>query len=105
MDLDSLLVCRDRLSCLQVRLNKYAMTNQKSDVPRMKETSQLERELKSIIANSFNETETMRQIMKIIKEDREAMIFEIGTFVLSPRDSSYSSQVNYVQTMRNRIKN
>jgi hypothetical protein len=81
------------------------MTNQKSDVPRMKETSQLERELKSIIANSFNETETMRQIMKIIKEDREAMIFEIGTFVLSPRDSSYSSQVNYVQTMRNRIKN
>ena len=71
----------------------------------MKETSQLERELKSIIANSFNETETMRQIMKIIKEDREAMIFEIGTFVLSPRDSSYSSQVNYVQTMRNRIKN
>jgi hypothetical protein len=105
MDLDSFLVCRDRLSCLQVRLNKYAMRNHKSDVPRMKETSQLERELKSIIANSFNETETMNQIMKIIKEDREAMIFEIGTFVLSPRDSSYSSQVNYVQTMRNRIKN
>ena len=103
MDLDSLLVCRDRLSCLQVRLDQN-MENTKSDVPRMKETSQLERELKSIIANSFNETETMRQIMKIIKEDREAMIFEIGTFVISPRDASYSSQVNYVQVMRNKIK-
>jgi hypothetical protein len=103
MDLDSLLVCRDRLSCLQVRLDQN-MENTKSDVPRMKETSQLERELKSIIANSFNETETMNQIMKIIKEDREAMIFEIGTFVISPRDASYSSQVNYVQVMRNKIK-
>jgi len=105
MGFDSFLVCRDRLSCLQVRLNKDAMENPKSDVPRMKETSQLERELKSIIANSFNETETMRQIMKIVKEDREAMLFEIGTFVISPRDASYSSQVNYVQVMRNKIKN
>jgi hypothetical protein len=81
------------------------MISYKEDVPRMKDTSQLERELKSIIANSFNETETMRQIMKIIKEDREAIIFEVGTFILSPRDSAYSSQINYVQGMRNRIKN
>jgi hypothetical protein len=80
------------------------MISYKEDVPRMKDTSQLERELKSIIANSFNETETMRQIMKIIKEDREAIIFEVGTFILSPRDSAYSSQVNYLQLMRNRIK-
>jgi hypothetical protein len=80
------------------------MTKPNQGVPRMKETSHLERELKSIIANSFNETETMRQIMKIIREDREAMLFEIGTFVISPRDASYSSQVNYVQVMRNRIK-
>jgi len=42
--------------------------------------------------------------MKIVKEDREAMLFEIGTFVISPRDASYSSQVNYVQVMRNKIK-
>ena len=81
------------------------MTNQKSDVPRMKDTSQLDKEIKSILSNSFDKTETMNQIMKLVREDREAMLFEIGTFVLSPRDSSYGSQVNYVQTMRNRIKN
>ena len=80
------------------------MISRKEDVPRMKDTSQLERELRSVLANSFDKAESINQMMRIIREDREATIFEIGTFVLSPRDSSYSSQVNYVQLMRNRIK-
>jgi hypothetical protein len=70
----------------------------------MKDTSHLERELKSVLANSFDKSETINQMMRIIREDREATLFEIGTFVISPRDSSYSSQVNYLQLMRNRIK-
>ncbi|NDH86517.1 hypothetical protein EBY67_05620 [bacterium] len=80
------------------------MTKPNQDVPRMKDTSHLERELKSVLANSFDKSETINQMMRIIREDREATLFEIGTFVISPRDSSYSSQVNYLQLMRNRIK-
>lgn len=80
------------------------MISSKEEVPRMKDTSQLEGELRSVLANSFDKAESINQMMRIIREDREATIFEIGTFVLSPRDSSYSSQVNYVQLMRNRIK-
>ena len=80
------------------------MISSKEEVPRMKDTSQLERELRSVLANSFDQAESINHMMRIIREDREATIFEIGTFVLSPRDSSYSSQVNYVQLMRNRIK-
>jgi hypothetical protein len=80
------------------------MISHKEDVPRMKDTSHLERELKSALANSFDKSETINQMMRIIREDREATLFEIGTFVISPRDSSYSSQVNYLQLMRNRIK-
>jgi hypothetical protein len=80
------------------------MISHKEDVPRMKDTSHLERELKSVLANSFDKSETINQMMRIIREDREATLFEIGTFVISPRDSSYSSQVNYLQLMRNRIK-
>jgi len=80
------------------------MISHKEDVPRMKDTSHLERELKSVLANSFDKSEAINQMMRIIREDREATLFEIGTFVISPRDSSYSSQVNYLQLMRNRIK-
>ena len=80
------------------------MISRKEDVPRMKDTSHLERELRSVLANSFDKTESINQMMRIIREDREATLFEIGTFVISPRDSSYSSQINYVQLMRDRIK-
>lgn len=80
------------------------MISRKEDVPRMKDTSHLERELRAVLANSFDKTESINQMMRIIKEDREATLFEIGTFVISPRGSSYSSQINYVQLMRDRIK-
>ena len=70
----------------------------------MKETSRLERDMKSILTNSFDSGEATRQLLKLVNEEREAMLFEIGTFVLSPRDASYSSQVNYIQGMRTRIK-
>ena len=60
--------------------------------------------MRSVLVNSFDKAESINQMMRIIKEDREATLFEIGTFVISPRDSSYSSQINYVQLMRDRIK-
>jgi hypothetical protein len=80
------------------------MASHKEEVPRMKETSRLERDMKSILTNSFDSGEATRQLLKLVNEEREAMLFEIGTFVLSPRDASYSSQVNYIQGMRTRIK-
>jgi hypothetical protein len=80
------------------------MGKHKEQVPRMKDTSELERELRAIESSSFESGTMLKRMMEVIKADREAILFEVGTFVLSPRDSSYSSQVNYIQGMRTRIK-
>jgi hypothetical protein len=102
------------------------MKKGKEPVPRMKDTSQLEKELRAIESSSFESGSMLKRMMEVIKEDREAILFESGsmlkrmmevikedreailfemsTFVLSPRDSSYSSQMNYIQGMRNRLK-
>jgi hypothetical protein len=80
------------------------MMKGKEPVPRMKDTSQLEKELRAIESSSFESGSMLKRMMEVIKADREAILFEMSTFVLSPRDSSYSSQMNYIQGMRNRLK-
>ena len=80
------------------------MMKGKEPVPRMKDTSQLEKELRAIESSSFESGSMIKRMIEVIKEDREAILFEMSTFVLSPRDSSYSSQMNYIQGMRNRLK-
>ncbi len=80
------------------------MGKHKEHVPRMKGTLELERELRAIESSSFESGSMLKRMMELIKADREAILFEIGTFVLSPRDSSYTGQVKYIQEMQTRIK-
>ena len=70
----------------------------------MKDTSQLEKELRTIESSSFESGSMLKRMMEVIKADREAILFEVGTFVLSPRDTSYNGQVKYMQEMQTRIK-
>lgn len=74
----------------------------KIEVPRMKETQHLERELRSAISTSFGTNEMIERILKIVMEDRDSILTEIQTSVLDPRSERYHSQTSYLFSMRER---